>query len=228
MPVATRTIAASASATRERLLAAGATLFAERGFHGTKIRDVAACAGVNVAAGNYHFGSKKAFYLAVLRAQFAQIWSVLARRGASMPPVLERLSRPQLMILLGARMRVMLENLLGPPPSPHGMLMLREMCDPTEALPVIVREFVEPMLGEMRAIVARLEPRLTPAAVEACALSLVGQALFYRTTLPAMLLLRGEATLPRGRAAALASHIVEFSLGGMARTAARGRSHRER
>lgn len=226
MPSATGTVTPSAAATRERLLTAGAALFAERGFHGTKIRDIATRAGVNVAAGNYHFGSKKALYLAVLRAQFAEIWSVLARRGAGMPPALGRLSRRELVVLLGARMRVMLEHLLGPPPSAHGTLMLREMAEPTEALGVIVREFIAPMLGEMRAIVAHLEPGLAPAAVEACALSLVGQALFYRVTMPAMLLLRGDRAFARERVRPIAEHIVEFSLGGMARTAARGRRRR--
>ncbi|HZP43890.1 MAG TPA: CerR family C-terminal domain-containing protein [Candidatus Binatia bacterium] len=221
MRAAAGAVAPSASPTRERLLGAAGALFAERGFHGTKIRDIAARAGVNVAAGNYHFGSKKALYLAVLRAQFAEIWSILARRGAGMPSALDRLSRAELVALLRARMRVMLEHLIGPPPSAHGTLMLREMADPTEALPVIVREFVAPMLGEMRAIVARLEPGLPPAAVEACALSLVGQALFYRVTLPAMHLLRGERALAPPRLAGIADHIVEFSLGGMARTVAR-------
>ena len=41
-------------ATKHRLLAAATELFAEHGFHGTTIRDIAARAGVNVAAGNYH------------------------------------------------------------------------------------------------------------------------------------------------------------------------------
>src|SRR5256885_3785765 len=41
--------------------------------------------------------------------------------------------------LLRARIKVMLDLLIGPPPGLHGTLMQREMCDPSEALPVIVR-----------------------------------------------------------------------------------------
>src|SRR5439155_1476989 len=82
---------------KDRLLAAAAALFAERGFHGTKIRDIAARARVNVAAGNYHYGSKKALYLAVLRAQFAAIRASLAARGATRSPSeLARLGRREL------------------------------------------------------------------------------------------------------------------------------------
>ena len=132
---------ASARATKDRLLSAAAALFAERGFHGTKIRDIAARAKVNLAAGHYHYGSKKALYLAVLRAQFAEIRAILAARGATRSPgELARLGRRELVELLRARVKVMLEMLLGPPPGLHGTLMQREMCDPSEALPVIVVE----------------------------------------------------------------------------------------
>jgi len=58
--------------TKDRLLTAASELFAERGFHRTTVRDIAARAQVNVAAGNYHYGSKRALYLAVLRAQFGR------------------------------------------------------------------------------------------------------------------------------------------------------------
>src|SRR2546422_4120500 len=34
---------------------------------------------------------------------------------------------------------------IGPPPGLHGTLMQREMCDPSEALPVIVEEFIRPV-----------------------------------------------------------------------------------
>jgi len=127
---------AGARATKDRLLTAAAALFAEHGFHGTKIRDIAARARVNVAAGNYHYGSKKALYLAVLRAQFAEIRASLAARGATRAPSeLARLGRRELAGLLRARVKVMLDILIGPPPGLHGTLMQREMCDPSEALP---------------------------------------------------------------------------------------------
>ena len=145
--------------TKDRLLTAAAELFAERGFHRTTVRDIAARARVNVAAGNYHYGSKRALYLAVLRAQFADVRATLRARGAAVPEgELRGLSRRQLAALLRTRVNVMLDLLIGPPPGLHGTLMHREMCDPSEALPVIVDEFILPMFGEMRAIAARLAP----------------------------------------------------------------------
>jgi AcrR family transcriptional regulator len=45
--------------TKEKILEAAATLFAQKGFTGTSVRDIAQTAGVNLAAINYHFSNKK-------------------------------------------------------------------------------------------------------------------------------------------------------------------------
>jgi AcrR family transcriptional regulator len=204
--------------TRQRILAAAAELFAEHGFHGTKARDIAARGKVNLAAGNYHYGSKKALYLEVLRGQFALIRSELERRGISRAAAeLVRLPRGELVELLRKRVRIMLEMLLGPPPSLHGTLMQREMCDPSEALPVIVDEFIRPMMQEMQALLALLAPHLPVETVERCAFSTVGQVLFYRTAMPAMFYLNRWKSYPRNYAAQIADHITEVSLGGLER-----------
>jgi AcrR family transcriptional regulator len=48
----------SAESTRERILRAAERIYAASGFHGMSLRDVTLLAGVNLAAVNYHFGSK--------------------------------------------------------------------------------------------------------------------------------------------------------------------------
>ena len=55
------------SGTRERILDAAQELFGERGLEGTSLRAVTAAAGVNLAAVNYHFGSKEELFRAVIR-----------------------------------------------------------------------------------------------------------------------------------------------------------------
>ncbi|MEL7062020.1 MAG: TetR family transcriptional regulator, partial [Acidobacteriota bacterium] len=52
--------------TKERLLAAGAKVFAELGFDDATVRQICAVAGANPAAVNYHFGDKQRFYAEVL------------------------------------------------------------------------------------------------------------------------------------------------------------------
>jgi AcrR family transcriptional regulator len=53
--------------TRTRILDAAEELFMQHGFEGTSMRQLTARAGVNLAAVNYHFGSKDALIEAVFR-----------------------------------------------------------------------------------------------------------------------------------------------------------------
>ncbi|MFP4674544.1 MAG: TetR/AcrR family transcriptional regulator, partial [Opitutales bacterium] len=59
--------------TRERIVAAAEKLFAEKGFRAMTLRDVTHEAGVNLAAVNYHFGSKRDLMRAVIRSHFEPI-----------------------------------------------------------------------------------------------------------------------------------------------------------
>jgi TetR/AcrR family transcriptional regulator, regulator of cefoperazone and chloramphenicol sensitivity len=218
MPIAKARRAESrpdADGTPERLLGAAAELFAASGFHATTMRDIAGRARANVAASHYHFGSKEDLYLRVLRAQFADIAQRLAE-DAAVPPLerLRRLSRSELAAILRARIATMLELLIGPTPSLHGALMQREMCDPTDALPVIVREFLSPQLDDMRRLIEAMAPTLPAADVQRCLFSIGGQVLFYRMMQPVVLRILGREEYPRGFAQQTAEHIAAFSLGG--------------
>lgn len=53
--------------TRTRILDAAEALFMQHGFEGTSMRQLTSRAGVNLAAVNYHFGSKDALIQAVFR-----------------------------------------------------------------------------------------------------------------------------------------------------------------
>ena len=62
-------------ATRQALVAAGATLFGEKGFDAVSIEDVAARAGVNKALISYHFKGKRGLYAEILAHGFREIAS---------------------------------------------------------------------------------------------------------------------------------------------------------
>jgi TetR/AcrR family transcriptional regulator, regulator of cefoperazone and chloramphenicol sensitivity len=211
--VATRT----PEQTRARLLDAAAALFAEQGFHGTTVREIAHRAGVNLAAGNYHFGSKRELYLEVLRGHFARVQRELrAHGGAPRPGELDRLDANGLRRMLHARIGVMLALIVGPPPGVYGRLMQREMTDPSEAMPVIVDEFIRPMTREMEDILARLAPDLERTTLRRCSFSIVGQVLFYLSAMPAVLRVLGTPRYTPRLTASLVDHVTAFSLGGLA------------
>lgn len=85
--------------TRERILAAAQTLFAEHGIDAVSLREITSAAGANVAAAHYHFGSKAA----VLEELFAGRAKAIAdrrlellakvRRNRKGQPVLEDVLR---------------------------------------------------------------------------------------------------------------------------------------
>src|SRR5690606_21016003 len=53
--------------TKDRILSAAEELFAQHGFAGTSLRQVTSLAAVNIAAVNYHFGSKENLINEVVR-----------------------------------------------------------------------------------------------------------------------------------------------------------------
>ena len=72
----------TAAETRERLLRAAADMFAERGYDGTRVADIAAAAGLSNGALYAHFGSKAELLVGALRAHGRR---VLADMFASDP-----------------------------------------------------------------------------------------------------------------------------------------------
>ena len=61
------------SKTKEAIIQAAEQLFAAHGFAATSLRQVTATAGVNLAAVNYHFGSKAALIDIVLQRMLAPL-----------------------------------------------------------------------------------------------------------------------------------------------------------
>jgi AcrR family transcriptional regulator len=201
--------------TRERLLAAAAKVFVEHGYRGATMREIADGARANLAAAHYHFGSKEELYLEVARRQYGEIEERLgAEESAAAGQAGADASRAEIERRLEARVHAMLELLLETHVD-YGRLMLREFCDPSDALPEIVKRFVEPLRRGMDSLVERLEPGLASDAVERCSRSIVGQIFFYLTHRPALLLMMGRESYAPGFSRTLAEHITRFSLGGL-------------
>lgn len=87
------TIAGRQFSTKDRILGAAEELFAQHGFSGTSLRQVTALADVNIAAVNYHFGSKENLVNEVFRRRMDEMSAQrMARLEAAMaedPPSLE-------------------------------------------------------------------------------------------------------------------------------------------
>lgn len=90
--------------TRERILGVAETLFARHGFAGASLRQVTAAAKVNLAAVNYHFGSKESLIEEVFRRRLdelnrhrlAALAAVQARADHTLEDVLDAFICPAL------------------------------------------------------------------------------------------------------------------------------------
>jgi TetR/AcrR family transcriptional regulator, regulator of cefoperazone and chloramphenicol sensitivity len=105
----------------------------------------------------------------------------------------------------------------------HGQLMSREMIEPTAALDSLVEERMQPMAGQLRAIVAEIVGcRANDERARLCGMSVVSQCVFYHHCRHVVLRLFPNH-LPEKTAdiERLADHITNFSLAAMKSLAAK-------
>ncbi len=95
----------STAPARQRLLAAAREAFAERGFHGARLQDVAARAGVRHPTLLYHYASKEGLYAAVIQDAFGD-WA--ARTEAAISTGLDGVD--QLVALVDAGLRFFVDH----------------------------------------------------------------------------------------------------------------------
>lgn len=88
--------------TVERILRAATVLFAERGFAETSLRTITGMADVNLAAVNYHFGTKKSLIQAVFAQFLTPFCEELERRLDTLEDGLKPDQLPKIEALLRA------------------------------------------------------------------------------------------------------------------------------
>jgi AcrR family transcriptional regulator len=206
--------------TRGKLLAAASEIFAEKGFRDATIAEICLRAGTNIAAVNYHFGSKEALYSEAWRHAFAQSVQAHPPDGgvaADAPPE-ERL-RGQVASLL---CRIV------DPDNREFRFMQREFSNPTGLLEEVLREEIRPLQQRTEKLVRELlGPQAAEQEVRFCEMGIISQCIN-----PVVVRSRAKAgdgtddgPLRIDDIEAYARHVVAFSLAGIAavRTAAEAR-----
>jgi AcrR family transcriptional regulator len=147
--------------TRARVLEVALPLFADRGFAGTSVRDVARAAGVNVATLAYHFRDKQGLYDEVVQRLHHDLAADLARAGRSSAdgdPV-ARWLRDGWRFCRAHR--------------DHLRLLLRHLLDTGAQATVVIDRWSEPLLQVAEAQVATLHPDWTQARRRLLVLSMM-------------------------------------------------------
>ena len=163
-----------AAATRDALLAAGTELFAEHGYDGVPVADIARRAGVNKAMINYHFGGKRGLYLAIVGATFDEIVASVERLAAAPRPAPD---------LLRELIAVVAEAVTRRHPHFCTMMLREVLAGGSHLEPVLVAHPVR-LLAAVQDIVERgvREGDFRPVDPVLTHLSLVGGLVFFFAT----------------------------------------------
>lgn len=206
------------AATRRRLLAAGRRVFALRG-PGVTVREICAEAGANVAAVNYHFGSKDGLLAEVLRTLLDELLEAFPMDGGVPAGAAadERLHGfvfaflCRVLLPVGCDGECLLARMLSdafvrpmPPFEPHAMRHR-----------VAVRDHMLPLLRELAPAGSVAGEGGDEGRLLMIMRSILAQILFYNTNREALMALRDGASFTPREVAELALHITRFSLGGI-------------
>ncbi|MBS0432090.1 MAG: TetR family transcriptional regulator [Proteobacteria bacterium] len=143
--------------TKQRILGAAEDLFARRGFAGASLRQVTTAAKVNLAAVNYHFGSKDRLIEEVFRRRLDEL---NARRLAALKGAMAG-GNPQLAEVLAAFIKPALDlSLDREGGSAFVRVLARAYAEHNERLRRFLSDNYGHVLREFAAAFARLLPRL--------------------------------------------------------------------
>ena len=140
--------------TRTRILDAAEELFMLHGFEGTSMRSLTAKAGVNLAAVNYHFGSKDALIEAVFRRRLdpmnAERIAALDRLDdLSAENIIRAFVRPSLHLVEDAKGGRNFIRLLG-----------RSYSEPAKAIRALIGQLYAPVMERYKGALERALPHM--------------------------------------------------------------------
>ena len=161
---------------RARLIDVAIKLFAEKGYEGTSVRDLATAAGVNVAAVSYHFGSKDELYHEALRACLAPCGEMRERMQKHLDAALKNRSRKAAEEALRGCIQDFLEVLVSPA-ARHSHLVMREQSEGKQRFEPVIREFFQPVGSILREVILMLAPGLSEMRVFMVISGIIGQCL---------------------------------------------------
>ena len=142
-------LSASSDATRQRVLRAAEQLFGAKGVENVSLREMTTLAGVNLAAVNYHFGSKDALAEAVFEALSARVnTSRLANLQAVLEAADQQQKRPEISDILLTFLRPYLDPQVEGEGALLAQLILKHRLAPSEMTRRIVAKYFDPMARE--------------------------------------------------------------------------------
>lgn len=207
--------------TRQRLIEAAILTFAEKGFDGAGIREIALRAKANSALVTYHFSGKEGLYLECLRYIFTRKACRMAELAMA-PPLEGPGAREAALQQLKDHIRAFMQDLMACDPQdpldPLGeaamALMAREMQAPRAASSALLMEQIRPHVDHLMQCLQVLRPDLSWGDLLNMGMSIQGQLLYFRNSLGIARLIRKNPNYPEDLEEVI-RHFTDFSLRGL-------------
>ena len=193
--------------TRQRVLESACEVFAEKGYQDAKVGDICAQADANIAAVNYHFGSKRKLYVEVLRyaAACADRDHPLACEDPKAQSAKKRLEH----FIHSHFARTFSDGISGCFPK----LLVHEVTNPTFAHESVFRELLHPEMLLLEGIVGELLPEEVPAwRRRLYVANVIGLCAFFQFSEPAR---RHAMLIHAEQMDEFVRHTTEFALAGI-------------
>jgi len=163
------------STTSNRLMKIAEKLFSEKGYAQTSVRDITSAADCNLAAVNYHFGSKEKLYEEIFR-QMMKRWR--EERIQTVETVMaEKDTKDILTRLLHTFAFTFVGQLAGTAENEQRStnLLMREIIDPHLPPGMFAREIALPTKRVLGQAFMQICPQLSETQTQACLHSFLGQ-----------------------------------------------------
>ncbi len=195
------------TAKAEAILKIAGEIFATHGFRRTTIREICKRCKINLAAINYYFGDKEHLYLACLKYyESLAVQKVPLNFGINpAAPPEEKLST----YIQNFIYRLLEED----KQTLFGKLLAHEFFEPTGALDALIEESIKPSFYFLLSLVREVLGHNCPVKkAELCAMSIVGQCIYFRNAQPVIFRLRNKDKYSEEDIKEIADHIINFSL----------------
>ncbi len=200
--------------TRTRLLRTALTVFAQRDFTAVSVREIVELADANIAAVSYHFGGKKALYLATAAFLTDSMQRKLGPMLAQTRANAERADTPTAAALLEGMIERLVHQLtmdrLG---DDAAGFILREQHRPTAAFDILYERLMLPIQQTFQLLVTKIRGGTdSPREQILTTHALIGQILAFRTARTTVLRRLGQTGFAAADAQDIASTISRLTL----------------
>ena len=192
---------------RAKIAAAAEELFAERGFDGAAIRDIARKAGVNGAMIHYYFGNKEGLYHAMLEGAASRVRTLLIETTGKSGSTTKRLAS-----FVEAYAAYMLSQ-------PNiARILYREMLTGAKHIKQIAQQYAASNYAMLKGLITDGVQRgeLRNVDAELAPISLMGMVVIFQFLRPIISVALGKTQYDQAFVDRVAAHTIDLFLNGAA------------